>query len=201
MSTFNYIEMGKRIKNRRKEKGYTQPVLAEKMGVSDRTIKDWEKGKLDGKVNMSNLLELFSILDIDMNYLLGNDYSTVKVQKMCEYTGLTEEAIKRLHYSQDSAFSLSHIINEYNNDFDYLIFEIKEYLINSVIEQKAKESIKKNPKSPLALFTMPEQEASSIHLLNCLRILERMSQTASKDKEIVEHLKDSSLFADMFDEK
>lgn len=198
MSTADYIEMGKRIKDRRKEKGFTQPALAEKMGVSDRTIKDWEKGKLDGKVNMSNLLELFSILKIDMNYLLGNDYSTVKVQKMCEYTGLTEEAINKLHYSHDNALSLSHIINEYNDDFDSLIFEIKEYLINSVIEQKVKENVKNNPKSPLALFTMPEQESSSIHLLNCLRILERMSQIAQNDSEIVEKLKESTLFSNMF---
>jgi hypothetical protein len=114
---------------------------------------------------------------------------------------LSEDVAKLLHNSQDYSVSLSHILNEYSNDFGTLIYEIKEYLINSVIEQKAKESIKKNQKSPLALFTMPEQEVSSIHLLNCLRILERMSQTANKDKEIVEHLKESSLFADMFGEK
>lgn len=39
------IKIGGFIAEERKRKGYTQKILSEKLGISDKTISKWERGK------------------------------------------------------------------------------------------------------------------------------------------------------------
>lgn len=62
------IKIGGFIAEERKRKGYTQKILSEKLGISDKTISKWERG--NGFPEVSLLIPLCSELDITVNELL-----------------------------------------------------------------------------------------------------------------------------------
>ena len=72
------IKIGKFILNCRKDKGLTQEQLAEKLGVTSKSISRWENGNT--MPDYSLLKDLCNELDINVNELLsgekikGNDY-------------------------------------------------------------------------------------------------------------------------------
>ena len=65
------IKTGKLIADLRKEKGMTQVQLAQKIGVSDRTVSKWENGR--GMPEYSLLLPLCQELEISVNELLSGE--------------------------------------------------------------------------------------------------------------------------------
>ncbi len=67
----NQEKIGKFIAQCRKEKNFTQQELAEKLGVSDRTIGNWENGR--NMPDYSILKELCNTLDIDVNEFLSGE--------------------------------------------------------------------------------------------------------------------------------
>lgn len=70
----NQQKIGKFIQERRKEKELTQVELAEKLGVSNRTISKWENGNSMPDYSMFN--DLCSELDISINELLSGEKLT-----------------------------------------------------------------------------------------------------------------------------
>ena len=82
----NQEKIGRFIATLRKEKNMTQQELAEKLGVSDRTIGNWENGR-----NMPDLplfKPLCNELDISLNDLMSGEKVTAK-----EYQEKLEENI------------------------------------------------------------------------------------------------------------
>ena len=76
----NQEKIGKFIASCRKEKNLTQQELADKLGVSDRTIGNWENGR--NMPDYSILKELCSTLDIDVNeFLSGERIEKNEIQK------------------------------------------------------------------------------------------------------------------------
>lgn len=65
------IKIGGFIVEERKRKGYTQKILSEKLGISDKTISKWERG--NGFPEVSLLIPLCSELDITVNELLSGE--------------------------------------------------------------------------------------------------------------------------------
>lgn len=65
------IKIGGFIAEERKRKGYTQKILSEKLGISDKTISKWERG--NGFPEVSLLIPLCSELDITVNELLSGE--------------------------------------------------------------------------------------------------------------------------------
>jgi len=65
------IKIGRFISAQRKEKGYTQAALAEKLGITDRAVSKWETGK--SLPDSSIMLELCDILSISANELLKGE--------------------------------------------------------------------------------------------------------------------------------
>lgn len=59
------------LQKARKNAGYTQQELAEKLGVSVRTITNWEAG--DRSPSLEALVTLAKILGVSTDYLLGNE--------------------------------------------------------------------------------------------------------------------------------
>ena len=83
------IKIGKFIAEERKAKKLTQRELADKLGISDKTISKWERG--NGFPEVSLLLPLCSQLDITVNDLLTGE----KLQE-AEYKKKAEENMVNL---------------------------------------------------------------------------------------------------------
>lgn len=82
----NQVKIGKFISEKRKEKKLTQQQLAEKLGVSDRAISNWENGK-----NMPDI-SLFPIISRELDVTVNDLMSGEKVDKK-EYQEKFEENI------------------------------------------------------------------------------------------------------------
>ena len=80
-----------KIKQLRKEKKLTQEELAEKIGISKRTLANWEDGVSSIKENKLKIL--CEIFDVDVPYLLG--YNTVKNETDIKASVL-DEALEKL---------------------------------------------------------------------------------------------------------
>ncbi|MBQ7971967.1 MAG: helix-turn-helix domain-containing protein [Lachnospiraceae bacterium] len=62
------IKIGEFISSQRKKKNLTQAALAEKLGITDRAVSKWERGK--GLPDVSLMIDLCEILGITVNELL-----------------------------------------------------------------------------------------------------------------------------------
>ena len=62
---------GKFISDERKKKGYSQTELADRLGISNKTVSKWETGK--GFPDISLLLPLCEELGISVNELLSGE--------------------------------------------------------------------------------------------------------------------------------
>ena len=89
----NQEKIGKFIASVRKEKNITQTELAEKLGVSDRTIGNWENGR--NMPDVSLFKPLCENLDITLNDLLSGE----KVSDNCYHERLEENIINAIDYS------------------------------------------------------------------------------------------------------
>lgn len=94
------IKIGSFIKDCRKAKSLTQEQLAERLGLSPKTISKWECAK--GLPDASIMLELCEILSISVNELLNGchidskDYMERAEEKLLEMQKLKQESDKRL---------------------------------------------------------------------------------------------------------
>lgn len=61
---------GERIAALRKEHSMTQPMLADRMNVSQSTITSWENDRRG--IGAEDLLKLSKLFDVSTDYLLGN---------------------------------------------------------------------------------------------------------------------------------
>lgn len=69
MIDFDMIKTGQRIKELRNEFGMSQKDLAEKIGVAQNTIAQYEKGT--AKTSLDVLVNLAVVLKTTTDYLLG----------------------------------------------------------------------------------------------------------------------------------
>ncbi len=83
------IKIGRFIAERRKLKNLTQMQLAEKLGLTDRAISKWERGK--GMPDSSLMLDLCAELDISVNELLCGE-----VIEMTNYNEKAEEQLLQM---------------------------------------------------------------------------------------------------------
>ena len=58
------IEIGKFVADRRKELGYTQSEIAEKVGTIQNHISNFEKGKQN--ISIKTFIAILDVLDIDL---------------------------------------------------------------------------------------------------------------------------------------
>ena len=61
-------KIGRFIADKRKAKGFTQASLAQELGITDRAVSKWERGKAMPDVSL--MLELCQLLEITVNELL-----------------------------------------------------------------------------------------------------------------------------------
>jgi len=70
-----FEEIGKRIRERRKELGLTQGDLGNHIGVSKPSVSGWELGKND--ISGPNLIKLAQILRVSPDYILWGESGPV----------------------------------------------------------------------------------------------------------------------------
>ena len=94
-------KFGSFIARLRKEKGYTQKELAEKLSISDKAVSKWETGK--SLPDISLLVPLADIMEVTVTELLearrieGAQITSVPVEDMVK---------KALTYSEEIPFSV-----------------------------------------------------------------------------------------------
>ena len=94
------IKLGKFIADERKTKKYTQRELADKLGISDKTISKWERG--NGFPEVSLLLPLCNELNITVNELLSGerlqevDYKKKAEENMVNLVKEAQESKKKI---------------------------------------------------------------------------------------------------------
>jgi len=89
----NQEKIGKFIAKSRKEKNITQTQLAEKLGVSDRTVGNWENGR--NMPDLSLFKPLCNILEISLNDLMSGE----KVDDDSYQERLEENIINTIDYT------------------------------------------------------------------------------------------------------
>ena len=99
----NQIKIGKFILNCRKEKCLTQEQLAEKLGVTSKSISRWENGNT--MPDYSLLKELCNELDINVNELLSGE----KI-KEDDYMIKAEENFIMLKKKVDNTLKLLNVV-------------------------------------------------------------------------------------------
>lgn len=72
--------IGKRLKNLREEKGLRQADLANKLGVSQQTISQYEKDLREPDPAMSK--KIASFFDVSIDYLYGSSSERISVEKI-----------------------------------------------------------------------------------------------------------------------
>ena len=96
----NQEKIGKFIAKCRKENGYTQALLAEKLGITNRAVSKWENGK--SMPDASIMLELCELLGINVNELLigehiiMDNYKEVAEKNLVEMKTQEEKAKKKV---------------------------------------------------------------------------------------------------------
>lgn len=102
---FNII--GKRLKIARKQKAYTQEMLAEKMGVSVAYLSKIETGKLH--INIERLTQICKLLDITEGEILNGVSHQSKQYLQTEFNDLLSQCSSQ---KQKLIYKLAKVICE-----------------------------------------------------------------------------------------
>ena len=113
----NQVKIGKFIAEKRKEKKLTQQQLAEKLGVSDRAISNWENGK-----NMPDI-SLFPIISKELDVTVNDLMSGEKVDKK-EYQEKFEENI---------IYTINKTVKKENRILKIILWSIFAFIFLSVM--------------------------------------------------------------------
>ncbi len=107
----NQEKIGKFIASERKSKKITQAELAEQLGVTDRSVSNWENGK--NMPDLSLFKPLCDILDITINELISGE----RIDKKEYQEKLEENILNTIDYSNKK-------IKKNNRIFKIIIFSI-----------------------------------------------------------------------------
>lgn len=93
--------VGKRLNEVLAQKNIMQKELAKHIGVTDNTVSYYLSG--ERCPDIEKLIEIAKFLNVSTDYLLGasNVKTTdTELKSICEYTGLSEAAVNRLHWDK-----------------------------------------------------------------------------------------------------
>ena len=117
------IKIGKFILNCRKEKGITQEQLAEKLGVTSKSISRWENGRTMPDYTL--LKDLCNELDININELLSGE----KIKEN-DYVNKSEENLIKLRKQIDKRKKFLTIIS-----YIFMTIIIIVFILNIVLNR------------------------------------------------------------------
>ena len=116
---------GKRLKELRKEHGYTIEQFADMVGISKSTLGYYENDKRMPDIEI--LARISNVLNVSADYLIGRTNTTAQKGKMktvCEFTGLSDSAaeflaqlVKDKDYEKLSV--INHLFQELCEDYEF----------------------------------------------------------------------------------
>ena len=151
-----------RLKELRKEKKLTQKELAEKIGISKRTLAYWEKGETNIKPDKAN--ELAKLFNVSVSYLLG--YSDKKERS----SSIELKNDIRRETAIDRGFSMQGLLDE-NSDLRNE---------NRRLTNELKDSYKANAKANLLDIIISEGYVLQSTLDKCIGKLDEIDQLEIK---------------------
>lgn len=169
--------IGKTIASLRKSRGWTQVELAEKLGISDKTISKWESEA--GMPEISQLPALSKLFDVSIDYLM-----TGKIDEMISLDDM--DSVKRMFYLIKNDDVENYIKYGYPSLTYFDDFDGKDSAIASIIENKSAKIFNacvqngiKRKSSPYRQFTLVGSMYKHIDTLvkmacdsDCLEFLE-----------------------------
>lgn len=189
-------KIGSRLEALRKEKKETQTDVAKLLGVQRQVISYYETGAR--LPNIEDLSILADHYNTTVDYLIGRtETKTVEedIQMVCNYTGLSEDAIKRLHnccYAEDTKKVLSFLIapkskRRFFDDLLNVSVDLSDYQV------KYLEIVRKLSSVEPQIHTLSEKEIEDI--LDDVEIIMNSAKLSYYDA--VEHFR---LVVDSFNE-
>lgn len=131
------------LKKARKKRGISQEKLSQLMGVTLKTVMNWEQGI--SNPDLETLIRLSEVLNCDLDYLVGTlEESSHDIHFISEYTGLSEAAIEIISapdLGNPFGKTLSHLIESkrfYNLITTYKIFLV---FLNQLNEKDLNDSL------------------------------------------------------------
>ena len=120
---------GKRLRELRKENGYTIEQFADMVGISKSTLGYYENDKRMPDIEI--LARIANVLNVNADYLIGRTNTTAQKGKMktvCEFTGLSDRAaeyLSELVMKKDYAKLeiINHLFQELCEDYDFYSYE------------------------------------------------------------------------------
>ena len=78
--TMDYIDLGRRIRKQRTQRGWTQEALAERVNVSTSFVGHVERGSR--KASLETLVSMANALDVSVDYLLSGSINNSVIGPM-----------------------------------------------------------------------------------------------------------------------
>lgn len=135
--------IGQRINEALAFRNVKQKELAKKVGVKDNVVSYWCSGTRIP--NVQQIIQISKILNVSADYLLGSSEaktSNIELKAICDYTGLTEEAVNKLHElctpkeynnilnNEDYSEENKKVISDFliSNEFEYIVISASNLL-------------------------------------------------------------------------
>lgn len=123
------MNIGQRLKKARKHKGFSQKVVANKLGITDVTYSRYELDKRQPSFKM--LEEIANIFDIDVKFFFSRDIDDKRNELVNEITRYLEE--RQVLYDNITSFS-HYFINSPNEDIDEIVNGLKKEYYSMQLE-------------------------------------------------------------------
>lgn len=139
------IEIANRLQKLRKEKGYSQEELADKLGISRQAVSKWERA--EASPDTDNLICLAKLYGVSLDVLLNTDESVEDIAKEKQEETDNEETKDtkkkdRVNISKDGIHVVSEDGDEVHIDTSGIHINDKDVEIVDSGEKKTKESWK-----------------------------------------------------------
>ena len=153
----------KGLKQARKEAGFTQEQLANRINTNIHSVQNWEQGRT--LPEYATLFQLTEILGCNMDYLFGNiECRTHDLQFIHEKTGLSEKAISSLIEWNDTGLPINRI--NLSRLMEHPRFpEMMEYMTEYAFSRRIEKHALQNKKGEIAKGEITNEQAMFFNIL------------------------------------
>jgi len=129
------IEIASRLQKLRKEKGYSQEELADKLGISRQAISKWERA--EASPDTDNLIMLAKLYNVSLDDLLKSDEELEELRKEKVEQESSKQFKEGIVFTDDDGSRVeidNHSIKAFDKDGTELKIDKKSRIILSIID-------------------------------------------------------------------
>lgn len=127
---------GKRLFEIRESRGESQQELADSIDITRQSLSRYELGERTANIDL--LKKIAKHYNVSTDYLLGiakEKTTDPDIQVVCDYTGLSEDAVRELHFTYDSISQQKNLDLLNLEEYEYVITELLKTLSWLISEQ------------------------------------------------------------------